>query len=60
MGASPKGITDDGQYIVEVQYPTTLKIFLKYIKEDGSLAAKHLAQVHMLILITGKKRLTFE
>ena len=59
MGASPDGITEDGECIVEVKCPTTLKKnFRKYIKEDGSVAAKHLAQVQMLMHVTCKKRET--
>ena len=56
MGASPDGVTEDGQSIVEVKCPTTPKNFQKYVKTDGSVAAKHLAQVQMLMHITCKKR----
>lgn len=59
MGASPDGVTEDGQSIVEVKCPTTPQNFQKYVKTDGSVAAKHLAQVQMLMHITCKKEAYF-
>ncbi|KAK3886035.1 hypothetical protein Pcinc_009811 [Petrolisthes cinctipes] len=59
MGASPDGITEDGQSIVEVKCPTTKKNFRKYVKNDGCVAAKHLAQVQMLMHIANRKQAYF-
>ncbi|KAK3894298.1 hypothetical protein Pcinc_001941 [Petrolisthes cinctipes] len=59
MGASPDGITEDGQSIVEVKCPTTQKNFRKYVKNDGCVAAKHLAQVQMLMHIANRKQAYF-
>lgn len=59
LGASPDGITKDDQCIVEVKCPTTQKNFCKYLKQDGSLTAKHMAQVQMLMHITCKKEAYF-
>lgn len=54
LGASPDGITSDGMSIVEVKCPTSEKSFRKYIKKDGTPAAKHLAQVQMLMHMAKK------
>lgn len=59
MGASPDGISEDGQSIVEVKCPTTQKNFRKYVKTDGSVTAKHVAQVQMLMHITCRKKAFF-
>ncbi|KAK3883296.1 hypothetical protein Pcinc_012333 [Petrolisthes cinctipes] len=44
LGASPDGITSNGMAIVEVKCPTSEKSFRRYIKKDGTPAAKHVAQ----------------
>lgn len=59
MGASPDGITDDGQCVVEIKCPASAKSFQTYIKKDGTVSAKHLGQLQMLMHMTGKKQALF-
>ncbi|KAK3877365.1 hypothetical protein Pcinc_017920 [Petrolisthes cinctipes] len=54
LGASPDGITSDGMAIVEVKCPTSEKSFRRYIKKDGTPAAKQVAQVQMLMHMARK------
>lgn len=54
LGASPDGITTDGLAIVEVKCPTNEKSFRRYIKRDGTPAAKHLAQLQLLMHMARK------
>lgn len=49
LGASPDGITADGQAIVEIKCPYSEKSMRRYVNKDGSIAAKHVAQVQMLM-----------
>ena len=44
VGVSSDGITSDEMVVVEVQCPTNLKSFRRYIKRDGTPAA----QIQML------------
>lgn len=59
LGASPDGITADGMAVIEVKCPTSEKSFTRYIKKDGTPAAKHVAQVQMLMHIAKKQKALF-
>lgn len=55
MGASPDGITADGQAIIEGKCPSSDKTLKKYVNRDGSVPAKHIAHVQMLMHMSDKK-----
>ncbi len=57
MGASPDGITGDGQAVIEIKCPSSEKSLKRYMNKDGSVPAKHVAQVQMLMHMSGKKNL---
>lgn len=59
LGASPDGITSDGMAVIEVKCPTSQKSFNRYIKKDGTPAAKHIAQLQMLMHMVRKQKSLF-
>lgn len=59
LGASPDGITSDGMAVIEVKCPTNEKSFKRYIKKDGTPAAKHVGQVQMLMHMARKTKALF-
>lgn len=59
LGASPDGLTADGQAVVEVKCPASEKSFSRYIKRDGTVAARHQAQMQMLMHMSGRSSAFF-
>lgn len=59
LGASPDGITADGQAVVEIKCPNSEKSMRRYVNKDGSIAAKHAAQVQMLMHMSEKQNAYF-
>ena len=55
MGASPDGITANGHAVVEIKCPASQKSLLRYVNGDGSVPAKHVAQLQMLMHMSEKK-----
>lgn len=59
MGASPDGVTAAGQAIIEVKCPLSEKSHERYVKKDGGVPAKHVAQLQMLMHMSEKKHTYF-
>ena len=59
LGASPDGMTPDGKTVVEVKCPTTEDSRRRYLRTDGNVAAKHVAQLQVLMALTGAEAALF-
>lgn len=54
FGASPDGIND--QYVIEIKCPSSTETMKSYLRENGSLGPKCLAQIQLQMLLTGRKK----
>ena len=59
LGASPDGMTPDEKIVVEVKCPTTEDSRRRYLLTDGNVAAKHVAQLQVLMALTGAETALF-
>lgn len=59
LGASPDGLTADGQAVVEVKCPVSEKSFSRYINKNGTVAARYIAQLQMLMYMSGRNSAFF-
>lgn len=54
FGASPDGLTKT--HVIEIKCPTSEAAFNTYFKENNQPSDKHKAQMHLQMLLTGRKK----
>jgi len=54
LGAYPDVINE--QYVIEIKCPSSNETMKTYLRENGSLGSKCLAQIQLQMLLTGRKK----